>query len=80
MKTTALREAGSFVAGLLIGLSIAVPVSAMSMAGPDDWQFLWVFSAALILALGFTVQGLVTAKPRRCPTTPRPIVSAGSSS
>jgi formate/nitrite transporter FocA (FNT family) len=69
-SATMFREAGSFIAGLLIGLSIAVPVSAMLMAEPNDWQILWVFCAAIIFALGLTLQLLVTAKPGRRPTTP----------
>jgi len=77
-SVTALRKAGSFIAGLLIGLSIAVPVSGMLIAQPNDWQILWVFCAAIIFALGLTLQLLVTAKPGRCPTTPQPIVPAGS--
>jgi hypothetical protein len=64
-SVTMFREAGSFAAGLLIGLSIAVPVSAMLVAEPEDWQILWVFGAAIILALGLTLQLLVTIKPGR---------------
>jgi hypothetical protein len=64
-STTALQEAGSFIAGLLIGLAIAVPVSAMLIAEPDGWQILWVFYAVIILALGLTLQVLVTIKPAR---------------
>jgi uncharacterized membrane protein len=67
---TPFREAGSFFAGLLIGLSIAVPVSAMSMTQPNDWQILWVLCGATILAVGLSLQQLVTAKPARRPTTP----------
>lgn len=57
-------DAGSFVAGLLIGLSILIPVFAMMVAEPGDWQTLWVFGAPTILALGFSLQALVTARPR----------------
>jgi cytochrome c biogenesis protein CcdA len=64
------REAGSFVAGLLIGISIAVPVTAMLMAQPSDWQILWVVCGAIILALGLILQLLVTPKKARRPTTP----------
>ena len=58
------RQAGSFIAGLFIGLSIVVPVFAMMVASPSDWQTFLVFGAPLILALGITLQVVITAKPR----------------
>jgi cytochrome c biogenesis protein CcdA len=58
------RQAGSFVAGFLIGLSIVVPVLAMMVASPGDWQTFLVFGAPIILALGITLQVVITAKPR----------------
>ena len=58
------RQAGSFIAGLLIGLSIVVPVFAMMVASPSDWQTFLVFGAPIILALGITLQVVITAKPR----------------
>jgi len=64
-SATVLREAGSFIAGLLIGVSIAVPITAMLVAEPDDWQILWVFYAVIILALGLALHVLVTIKPAR---------------
>jgi cytochrome c biogenesis protein CcdA len=63
----AFREAGSFVAGFLIGLSIVVAMFAMIVASPSDWQTLWIFGALIILGLGITLQVVVTigsAKPR----------------
>ena len=71
MKTwlAGFREAGSFIAGLLIGLSIVDLVFAMSIAVPSDWQMWWVVGAPVILALGFTLQVAVTAKPRHRRTT-----------
>ena len=57
------RQAGSFVAGLLIGLSIVVAVSAMTIVEPSDWRMLWIFGAAVILALGLTLHLVVTTKP-----------------
>ena len=60
----------SFIAGLLIGVSIAIPVTAMLMAQPNDWQILWVACGAIILALGLVLQLLVTPKKARRPTTP----------
>ena len=59
------REAGSFIAGLVIGLSILVPVFAMMVVDPSDWQMLWVFGAPIILALGLALQVVATAKPRQ---------------
>src|SRR5437870_13292926 len=58
------RQAGSFIAGLFIGLSIMVPVFAMVVANPSDWQTFLVFGAPIILALGITLQVFITAKPR----------------
>jgi hypothetical protein len=58
------RQAGSFIAGLFIGLSIVVPVFAMVVADPSDWQTFLVFGAPIILALGITLQVVNTAKPR----------------
>ena len=63
------REVGSFIAGLLIGLSIVVPVSAMMIVNPNNWQTLWVFGALVILALGVTLQVVISPKPRHRRTT-----------
>lgn len=57
------RQAGSLVAGLLIGLSIVVAVSAVMVVNPTDWQTLWIFAAPIILALGLALQVVVTTKP-----------------
>jgi hypothetical protein len=64
MKNTLARcwQAGSFIAGLFIGLSIMVPVFAMVVANPSDWQTFLVFGAPIILALGITLQVIITAK------------------
>jgi cytochrome c biogenesis protein CcdA len=59
-----LRQAGSFIAGLSIGLSIVAPAFAMMVANPSDWQTFLVFGAPIILALGITLQVGITAKPR----------------
>jgi len=58
------RQAGCFIAGLFIGLSIVAPVFAMIFANPSDWQAFLAFGAPIILALGLTLQVVVTAKPR----------------
>jgi hypothetical protein len=57
-------QAGSFIAGLFIGLSIVVPVFAMMAANPSDWQTFLVFGAPIILAFGITLQVVITGKPR----------------
>jgi hypothetical protein len=59
------REASSFIAGILIGLSILAAVFAMMVVNPGDWQSLWVFGAPIMLALGLTLQVVVTIKPGR---------------
>jgi len=69
------QEAGSFVAGFLIGLSIVVAVFAMIAASLSDWQTLWIFGALIILALGITLQVVVTAQPGNRRTT-RPELGA----
>ena len=54
------REAGSFIAGLLIALAIVVPVFAIMVADPGDWQTVRLFGARIILTLGFALQVVVT--------------------
>jgi hypothetical protein len=63
------REARSFIAGLLVGLSIVVPVFAMTVADLADWRAVWVVSAPILLACGLTLQAIVTTKARRPRTT-----------
>jgi len=63
-------EAGSFIAGVLIGVSILVPVIVMTVSDHNGWQTLEVFGA-LVLAL----QVVVTARPRR-PQATEPEVEA----
>jgi hypothetical protein len=62
-------DAGSFVAGLMIGLSILLPVFAIAVAEPGAWQGLWILGALTILVLGVSLQALVTARPRHPRTT-----------
>jgi cytochrome c biogenesis protein CcdA len=64
-----LLEVGSFVAGVLIGFSILVPVFALMVVDPSNWQTLWILGAPVILALGLALQGVVTAKRRHRRTT-----------
>jgi peptidoglycan/LPS O-acetylase OafA/YrhL len=56
-------QAGSFIAGLLIGVAIMIPMFAMMLTNPGDWQMVWVLGALIILALGLTLQARII-KPR----------------
>jgi len=58
------RQAGSFIAGLLIGVSIMIPMFAMMLTNPGDWQMVWVFGTLIVLALGLKLQAVITIKPR----------------
>ncbi len=64
MKNSVFQDVGSFVAGILIGLSIMVPVFALLVVNLADWQTLLLFGAPAILALGITLQAIITAKAR----------------
>ena len=61
------RNAGSFIAGILVGLSLGIMVFAMTDAFPDGWQTLPVFGASIILALGITLQIVATSTNRPGP-------------
>ena len=50
-----IRQSGSFIAGLLIGLAIVVATFAMADADSSAWEILWVFWAPGILALGLAL-------------------------
>jgi hypothetical protein len=63
------QDAGSFVAGLVIGLSILLPVFAIAVAEPGAWQALWILGALTIFVLGVSLQAVVTARPRHPRTT-----------
>jgi hypothetical protein len=58
------RDAVSFIAGILIGASIMVLVSAGMTVDLTGWQVLLLFGAPVILAAGVTMQAVVTAKAR----------------
>jgi hypothetical protein len=63
---TTVSHAGSFVAGLLIGLSIMILVSAMMVTTPSEWQTVWVFGSLIALALGLRLRALIiTPRHRR---------------
>jgi len=57
-------QAGSFIAGLLIGISIMIPMFAMMLTNPGDWQMAWVVGALIVLAIGLKLKALNTIKPR----------------
>lgn len=60
------RDAGSFIAGILIGLSMMVFVFAL--ADITDWQMLLLFGAPVILALGITLHVIIMPTARRLRT------------
>ena len=57
-------QAGSFFAGLLIGVAIMIPLFAMMVTDPGDWQMVWFFGALIVFALGLELQAVITIKPR----------------
>ena len=56
-----LRSVSSFIAGILVGLSLWIMVFAIIDAFPDEWQTLPVFGASIILVLGITLQIVATS-------------------
>jgi hypothetical protein len=56
------RGAGSFIAGILVGLSIVVPVIALAGANTWAWQAFMVLGAPIVLAIGITLQAVLTAR------------------
>jgi len=57
---TGFRDTGSFIAGLLIGVSFVITVFAMTVADPGRGQMVGVIIAPLVLALGLVLQVVVT--------------------
>lgn len=57
-----IRQSGSFIAGLLIGLAIVVATFAMADADSSAWEILWVFWAPGILALGLALHVLAFSR------------------
>ena len=57
-------QAGSFIAGLVIGISIMIPMFAMMLTNPGDWQMIWLLGALIVFAIGLKLQALITIKPR----------------
>jgi hypothetical protein len=68
------RQAGSFIAGLLIGISIMIPMFAMMVTNLDDWEMHWVLGTLIVLALGLKLQ-FALIKPSR-PRTRAPELGA----
>lgn len=60
-----IRQARSFIAGLLIGLSIVIPVLAMTGASRGDGQILWILTAPVVIGFALALQIVVTRGPRR---------------
>lgn len=56
-------ECGSFIAGILVGLSIVLPVIALTGVTPTHWQTFLLFETPMILVLGITLQAVITTKP-----------------
>ena len=56
------RDAGSFIAGILVGLSIVVAVIALTGVNTSAWQAFLVLGAPVILVSGITLQALLTAR------------------
>jgi uncharacterized membrane protein (UPF0136 family) len=63
-----LRPSGSFIAGVLIGLSIVVATIAVADNGHGGWPTFFAFAAPVILLVGFALQAFVTSRSRREPT------------
>jgi energy-converting hydrogenase Eha subunit A len=59
---TKFRECGSFIAGILVGLSIVVPVIALTGATRPNWQTFLLFETPMILVLGITLQAVITTR------------------
>ena len=64
------EQAGSFIAGLLVGIAIMIPMLAMMMTNLDDWEMHSVLGALIVLALGLKLQFALVKRSR--PRTPAP--------
>ena len=60
-----LRQSGSFVAGILIGISIVVATFAVADSGPGRWPTILAFSAPVILLIGMALQACISFRSRR---------------
>jgi hypothetical protein len=59
-----LRQSGSFIAGLLIGVSIVTTAFAWTDIDSKAWQACLVLAAPVILVLGLALRRMVVASPR----------------
>jgi len=57
-----IRQSSSFIAGLMIGLSIVLATFAMTDPDSSAWRTFLILGAPVVLALGFALQALVTSK------------------
>jgi hypothetical protein len=64
---TRLRQSGSLVAGVLIGLSIVVATIAVADNGHGEWPTFFAFAAPVILLTGLALQAFVTSRSGRGP-------------
>ena len=60
-----LRQSGSLVAGLLIGISIVAVTFAVTDAVSAAWQAFLFFAAPAVFVLGIAFQVMAAAEPRR---------------
>jgi len=60
-----IRQSGSYIAGLLIGGSFVMGTFAAIVTDASGWQSYLLYGTPVLLALGFALQILVTAQPRR---------------
>ena len=63
--TAGFRQAGSLIAGALIGLSIVVIVYTMTLAETSHSQIFLALGSSIVFAVGFILQMIMTATPQR---------------
>ena len=59
-STAGFREAGSFIAGVLIGLSMVVMVFAMMAVETNHLQVFFAFGWPIVLVLGIMLQIVIS--------------------
>lgn len=60
-----LRQSGSLLAGILIGISIVVATFAVADNGSGRWPMVLAFAAPVILLIGIALQAGITCRTRR---------------
>lgn len=63
-NTTRIDQAGGFLSGVLIGLSIWTPVFAASADQPQDWLTYAIVGAIALLVLGIVLKAVVSKRAR----------------